>query len=201
MVVLDVETTGLNPIKHSIVEIGALDFNNPSNEFYQKCKVFEGAEVDPMALKVNGYDNSQLLDSNRIGLKEMVLKFIEWIDKINDRTIAGHNVDFDINFLNQTLIRYNIKYNFGWRKVDQHTLVYTNHLKNGKSPPIKNGFSNLDGDNIMRYVGLPEEPKPHTGINGAKFEAEAMSRLIYGKGLLKEFDSFEVSKELIKNQI
>ena len=52
----------------------------------------------------------------------------------------------------------------------------------------------------MRYVGLPEEPKPHKGINGAKFEAEAMSRLIYGRGLLKEFDCFEIPKELVINQ-
>jgi DNA polymerase III epsilon subunit-like protein len=198
MIVLDIETTGLNPFKHSILEIGALDFNNPSNQFYQKCRIFEGAEIDLMALKVNGYDDSQLIDSDRMGLEELVVNFIEWIGKIDDRTIAGHNVDFDTNFLNQTLQKFNIKYNFGWRKVDQHSLIYAHYLKSNKKVPLKNNVSNLNGDKIMFYVGLPEEHKPHTGINGAKFEAEALSRLIFGKGLLDDFKEFAIPKHLLE---
>jgi DNA polymerase III epsilon subunit-like protein len=199
MVVLDVETTGLNPLKHSIVEIGALDFNNPSNQFYQKCRVFEGAEIDPKALEVNGYENSQLIDPSRVSLEELIVNFIEWIKKIDNRTIAGHNVDFDINCLKNSLNRYNIKWNFGFRKVDQHSLVYAHYLKTNKKPPLKNGVSSMNGDKTMKYVGLPEEPKPHTGINGAKFEAEAMSRLIYGKGMLVEFEKFIIPKSIHNN--
>jgi DNA polymerase III epsilon subunit-like protein len=197
MVVLDIETTGLNPFKNSIVEIGALDFNNPSNQFYQKCRVFEGAEIDPVALKINGYDDSQLLDFTRKSLEELIISFIDWINKIDDRTIEGHNVDFDINFLKETIKRYNIDFNFGFRKVDQHSLIYAHHLKFKKKLSLKKNLSNLGGDKIMEYVGLPTEPKPHTGINGAKFEAEAISRLIFGKRLLEEFNEFEIPGYLI----
>ena len=194
MIIFDIETTGLDPVKHSVIEMGALDFNDPSNQFYQKCRIFDGAEVDPMALEVNGYNNSQLIDSNKISLEEMIVNFIEWIGRIDDRTIGGHNVDFDISFLNETLKRCNIKWDFGWRKVDQHSLVYCHHLKRNKKMPIKNGVSSLNGDRIMSYVGLPNESRPHTGLNGAKFEAEAISRLIYGKGLLEEFRKFNIPK-------
>lgn len=197
MVVLDIETTGLNPLKHSIVEIGALDFNNSSNQFYKKCRIFKGAEIDSVALKINGYNKSDLLDLNRMSLKELVTSFIEWIDKIENRTIAGHNVDFDINFLRESIKRYDIDYTFGFRKVDQHSLVYANYLKLNKKPPFKNGVSSLNGNKIMNYVGLPEEPQPHTGINGAKFESEAMSRLIYGKVKLDEFKEFKIPNYLI----
>jgi len=192
MVVLDIETTGLDPLKHSIIEIGALDFNNPTNQFYKKCRVFEGAAIDEKALMVNGSNYTELLNLNRMSLEELIIDFIDWIKEIDDRTIAGHNVNFDINFLNESLKRFEIKWNFGWRKIDQHTLTYAHLLKTNKIPPLKNGFSNLNGDEIMNYVGLPNEPKPHKGINGAKYEAEAMSRIIYGKGVLLEFNKFDI---------
>tara|TARA_R110001606_G_scaffold398569_1_gene577938 strand:+ start:1956 stop:2552 length:597 start_codon:yes stop_codon:yes gene_type:complete len=197
MIVLDIETTGLNPLKHSIVEIGALDFSNPENQFYQKCQIWEGAEIDPFALKINGYSESQCQDLNKASLEQILINFIDWLDEIEDRTIAGHNVDFDISFLKASIKRYNIDYNFGFRKVDQHSLIYAHHLKFNKKPSLKNHLSNLGGDKIMEYVGLPTEPKPHSGINGAKFEAEAMSRLIYSKNLLVEFNSFEIPGYLI----
>lgn len=44
----------------------------------------------------------------------------------------------------------------------------------------------------MKYVGLPSEPKPHTGINGATYEAEAFSRLIFGKLLFNDFKVFNI---------
>jgi len=39
----------------------------------------------------------------------------------------------------------------------------------------------------MNYVGLPSEPKPHRAINGAGFEAEALSRLLFGRVIFNEF--------------
>jgi hypothetical protein len=39
----------------------------------------------------------------------------------------------------------------------------------------------------MNYVGLPSEPKPHRAINGARFEAEALSRLLFGRVMFDEF--------------
>jgi DNA polymerase III epsilon subunit-like protein len=196
MIVVDIETSGLNPLKNSILEIGAIDFFNPSNRFYQKCKIFDGAEIDCKALKVNGYDNIQLYDQNKQDLKSLLLNFIDWLKPINYKTLAGQNVDFDILFLNESLKRCGIDWAFGWRKIDLHTLIYCDCLKKGNNPPTKNEFSNLSGDKIMDYVGLPIEPKPHLGINGALYEAEAFSRLIYGKLLINEFERFIVPTHL-----
>lgn len=192
MVIIDIETTGLDHSKHSILEIGALDFNNSSNEFYQKCRIFEGAEVDENALKINGYNDMQLYDLDKQDLKSLLLNFIEWITPIKNKTLAGQNVDFDILFLKESLKKCNIDWIVSWRKIDLHTLVYCDCLKKGFIPKIKNEFSNLSGDKIMEYVGLPTEPKPHTGINGVKYEAEAFSRLIYGKSLINDFTRFNI---------
>jgi len=62
----------------------------------------------------------------------------------------------------------------------------------------KDGFSDLNSDFIMNYVGLPSEPKPHRAINGARYEAEALSRLIYGRGLFEEFEGYAIPTYLQK---
>jgi DNA polymerase III epsilon subunit-like protein len=115
-----------------------------------------------------------------------------WADHIEDKTIAGQNVDFDINFLNESSARCGLSLSIGKRKVDQHSIVYADFLKRNIRPPLKNGFSDLNSDLIMKYVGLPSEPKPHRAINGARYEAEALSRLIYGRGMFDEFAGYTI---------
>ena len=45
MIIIDVETTGLDPKKYSIVSIGAVDFKKPMRTFYEECRIWDGAEV------------------------------------------------------------------------------------------------------------------------------------------------------------
>jgi hypothetical protein len=51
----------------------------------------------------------------------------------------------------------------------------------------------------MNYVGLPSEPKPHRAINGARFEAEALSRLLFGIVKLDEFRKYAIPEYLQKS--
>ena len=192
MIVLDIETTGLDPGRHSIIEVGAIDFDCPGNYFNARCQIWDGAEIDFKALEINGLTINEIHDQTIFTQKELLSRFMIWIDHIEDKTIAGQNVDFDINFLNESSTRCGLKLSLGKRKVDQHSVVYTHFLKRNISPPLKDGFSDLNSDLIMNYVGLPPEPKPHRAINGARFEAEAMSRLIYGRGMFDEFAGYVV---------
>lgn len=192
MIVLDIETTGLNPILNSIIEIGAIDFSDTKDQFNGQCQIWAGAEIDSNALKINGFTYVEITEKNKPTEFDLLQKFIKWLDRIEDKTICGQNIDFDIGFLNESAKRYKIDRNFGKRKVDQHSLVFSHLLKRNLNPPLKDGLSNISGDFIMEYVGLPAEPKPHRAINGAKWETEAISRLIYGKSILDEFLVFEV---------
>jgi hypothetical protein len=45
MLVLDVEASGTNYEKHSIVSLGALDLRNPENRFYGECRIWDGADT------------------------------------------------------------------------------------------------------------------------------------------------------------
>jgi nucleotide-binding universal stress UspA family protein len=46
MLVIDVESTGLDPQRHALVSIGALDFLNPDDHFYRECRMWQGAAFD-----------------------------------------------------------------------------------------------------------------------------------------------------------
>lgn len=197
MIVLDVETTGVDFKKNSIISIGALDFFNPSNQFYAECRVFEDAEITEQALAINGFTREQVLFTNKYSLEEGVLKYLDWSSHIKERTIAGENPRFDRDFLNASLERYGLK-RIPFRTIDLHTLSYINHLMKRIEIPLKESVSDINLDSTLNYVGLPPESKPHHALTGAKLEAEAFSRIIYRKGLFEEFEKFEIPDYLRK---
>jgi DNA polymerase III epsilon subunit-like protein len=200
MIVLDIETTGLDPGRHSIIEVGAIDFDCPGNYFNERCQIWEGAEIDVKALEINGLTLNEIQDQTIYTQKELISRFMNWTDQIEDKTIAGQNVDFDINFLNESSGRCGLNFFLGKRKADLHSIVYAHLLKRNIRPPLKNGFSNLNSDFIMNYVGLPSEPKPHRAINGARFEAEALSRLLFGRVMFDELFDYEIPDYLKKSK-
>ena len=192
MIVVDVETTGVDSKKNSIVSIGAIDFSNPQNQFYQECRVWEGAEITQQALYINGFTKEQITDQNKMSLEEAVKKFIVWMGNIAEQTLAGENPSFDRDFLRDSIEKYKINYLIGHRTIDLHSICYHHYLKKEFRPPIRDSRTDLNLDGILKYSGLPEEPKPHHALTGAKMEAEAFSRLIYGKNLLPEFEKYSV---------
>lgn len=197
MIVVDVETSGLDPLKHSIISVGALDFCDPGNQFYEECRIWDGAAIDKESLKINGFGEEAVRDANKKSLEELIKDFILWLKPIQERTLAGGNPSFDRDFLTESAKKYNIDWKFGYRLVDLHSISFAHHLRRGLEPPKKEGRTHLSVDRILKYTGLPDEPKPHHALVGAKMEAEAFSRLIYGKSLLKEYENFPVSDYLI----
>ena len=198
MIIVDVETTGLDPNKHCIVSIGAIDFFNPKSQFYQECRIFEGAEITKEALNLNGFTEEQIKDPKRKSQYEIIKEFLSWIIRLDNNTIAGQNPSFDRDFLKATAKRCNVNWPLHHRTIDLHSLCYAHFLKRLIKPPYRDGMNNLSPVQIYNYVGLPEEEKPHIGLTGAKMEAEAFSRLIYGKNLLDEFIIYPIPVYLIQ---
>ena len=192
MIVVDCETTGISPRKNSIVSIGGLDFYSPSNKFYEECRIWEGAEIEQEALNVNGFTKEQITDPNKKSLEQTIKEFLKWTNSCFDVVFAGENPRFDIDFLKESANRYNIEFKFAHRSIDLHSLCTAHYIKRGITPPLKDRRSDINTDKILNYVGLPAEPKPHHGLTGAKMEAEAFSRLIYGRSLLDEFSRYEI---------
>lgn len=189
MIVVDVETTGTDSSKHEIINIGALDFDNPANLFYEDLRVLGPMENDsPEAFEVNGYNSHEIREPARKHPDKAVRDFLEWASKIHDITPAGHNPGFDVDFLSALAKRHNVEFHFGHRFNDLHGLCYSHYKRRGILPPLKNRRTDIDSDKVMIYVGLPPESKPHrSGLTGAKLEAEAFSRFFHGKPLFEEY--------------
>ncbi|MEM3431284.1 MAG: 3'-5' exonuclease [Candidatus Micrarchaeia archaeon] len=187
MLIVDLETTGVNPKKNSIVSIGAIDFLHPERTFYEECRPWNGAEIDDDALAVNGFTKEQILDEDRKTLYEAMNNFLKWVSESENQTLGGHNFGFDWAFLKETAEIYNLSWKPHRRIVDLHSVCYTHHLKRGIIPPLKDNRTDLSFNKVLNYVGLPDEPVPHNALFGAKAAAEAFSRLLYGKSLLDEF--------------
>jgi DNA polymerase III epsilon subunit-like protein len=192
MIILDVECTGVDEVKHSILSVGAIDFDNPSYQFYEECRAFDGAHVMDEALAINGFTSEQVFDKSKQTDEELVRHFIEWAKGVKEHTFAGQNPSFDRDFLHRAADRYHLEWPFAYRTIDQHSVCYTHMIKRGIVPPVINNRTDLNSDKIMKYVGIPEEIHPHNALNGAKVAAEALSRLLFGENLLPEYKNFPI---------
>ncbi len=192
MIVVDVETTGTEPHKHSLVSIGAVDFYNPSNQFYAECRIWQGAHVQEEALAVNGYTREQIADPKKKSEKEVVQEFLQWAMQCPERTIAGQNPSFDEGFLRAAAERGGINWPLARRTIDLHTVCYFHALRRGIKPSTLNGHTALNADAIAQYCGISAESRPHVAINGARIEAEMFNRFFHDEPLLDEWKQYPV---------
>lgn len=190
MLVVDVEASGTDPRVHSIVSVGALDFENPTNRFYEECRVWDGAHIMDEALNVNGFTREQIIDPKKQSEADLIHHFMAWSKEVGEKTLAAQNVSFDRSFLMAAAERAgHTEWPFSYRTIDIHTLCYMHMISRGLQPPTDSvkKHSALDMDAELVYVGIPAEPMPHNALTGALCHAELISRLLYGRKLLPEF--------------
>lgn len=194
MIVLDIETSGLEPLQHSILSIGALDLKQPSNQFYGECRVWEGSAIQDEALAINGFSLEDCYDSARADEAELITAFVAWAtDRPQVRMLAAQNPSFDLEFVQAACIRAGIECPFGKRTIDVHSLVWAHMQQHGAHAPLDAKLrSAINLDFALRYCGIPEEPRPHNALTGAKCHAEVTSRIAYTKKALPEFTTFDI---------
>ena len=198
MIVLDVETSGVVPDRHSILSIGALDLDEPTNQFYEECQVWEGAELSDEALAVNGFSRDEVVGQGSAKQTEaqLIASFVAWaMDRPQDRTLAAQNVAFDRAFLEAACQRAGIESPFAHRTIDVHSLVWLHMAERGVTHPVKNRHSGINLTEALAYAGLPEEPKPHNALTGAFIHAELIARIAYTKKLLPDFSAYDIPWE------
>lgn len=196
MIVVDVETTGVNPWKHSLVSIGAVDFSNPKNQFYGECRIWDGALTMNESLAINGFSESDIRDTKKMPEYELVQSFFEWMRTSSSDVIAGMNPSFDRDFLKAAAQRAHLKYPFGHRTVDLHSLCYGHRLKIARAQGEKTPRNIFSTDTCFSLLGLPAEPSPHHALIGAKMEAEGFSRLIFKKPLFEDYEVYALPDTL-----
>ncbi|MEX2425682.1 MAG: exonuclease domain-containing protein [Thermomicrobiaceae bacterium] len=98
--VIDVETTGLKPYQHRVIEFGAVRYQDGVESGRLSLLVQPERTVPRYVSKLTGIDDSLLSDAPRFSdVVDQILEFIE------DSTLVGYNVNFDVSFLNAELER------------------------------------------------------------------------------------------------
>ncbi len=122
-VVVDVETGGFDPQGDALLQIAAVFIRMDEKGMFHRDRTvtyhiepFEGANMDPKSLEVNGIDPWHPL---RLAVPERdalagVFKEVRKEMKANNCTraiLVGHNAPFDLNFVNAAAERCGIKRN------------------------------------------------------------------------------------------
>lgn len=151
-VYIDIETTGLNPYEHEMIEFGAI--KDDTTRFETKIKPEHIETAEPKALEVNGYRE---MDWMRAPKMSQILPFI--CNFLDGCVIVGHNVRFDVSFLEVAIKKHGIQKTLGYHLVDTVTLAYE-HL-------VPARITSLSLANVCSALGIPPEPSIHRAMNGA----------------------------------
>lgn len=163
-VLLDTETTGLDPFKekHRLTEIGCLEMVNRklTGRKFQSYLNPE-REVEAMAAEITGLTWEKLKDKP---------KFIEVVDDfilfIEGAELIIHNAPFDLGFLNAELARVN----HGWHPLEAKCSIFdTLVLARSLHPGQKNNLDAL----CKRY----NVNNTHRRYHGALLDAEILAKV------------------------
>jgi DNA polymerase-3 subunit epsilon len=158
LAIIDLETTGLDPTKHEIVEVGMLIISQPNLEIIEtyeaKVKPLHIETATDEALKINSYNEKEWKTALDI---EDVLR--EIANKTEGCIICNHNVSFDWSFLQTGFIKYNIKHSFDYHMYDIASMIW---LKLSDSELTK-----LNLNITAEFLGIEPEPSQHRALNGA----------------------------------
>ncbi len=198
MIVIDWEFTWLDHLKHSIVSLWAVDFLNPTNQFYAECRIWEWATWEDDALKINWFSVEQINDKSKMSLKELVILFDNWLKTCSKpQILIWQNPKSDIDFLRSSYERYGFEYPLWHRSLDTHSIVFIRYIQLWKKIPIEKWNFKINLDQSLEFVWIKWwEPKPHNALTWAICEAEVISRTIYWKKLLEAFNSWAIPEYL-----
>jgi DNA polymerase III subunit epsilon len=119
ILVVDVETTGLDPNQHACIEIGAvlLDYACQfKGSFRALVPPLPGKLIDEEAMNIHGYSLEDC--ATGISPAEAITDFNSRYDVNPTPIIAGWNVSCDVAFLQEMYKHSNLQWPFGHRFLD-----------------------------------------------------------------------------------
>ncbi|MES2315297.1 MAG: 3'-5' exonuclease [Patescibacteria group bacterium] len=119
---IDIEATGLNVIKHEVIQIGCV-LTTPDlkviEEFEIKIKPERIENADPVALKINKYDPKEWAEAMTL-TKAMKI----FTEKVKDCIMVGQNVAFDSGFLEHAFATTGVANTLHYHKLDTISIAW-----------------------------------------------------------------------------
>lgn len=136
-VVLDIETTGLNPKENEIIELSAIKVENDIVVEEFSTLVKPTCTISPYITNLTGINQS--MTENAPDIKTAIKRFADFC---SGSIIMGHNVKFDIGFISTNLHRYhNLPFSNDYVDTLRLARIYLPSLSNKKLGTIASYFN------------------------------------------------------------
>ena len=210
MIVIDIETSGIDKMKCGIWQIGAVDFYAPKNQFIDECRIDDEDIITDDALKITEKTEEELRDRKKQSQKQLLEKFFSWTGSCKIKNLACQGPQFDYTFLEIKAAKYGLKMPFHYRAFDLHTIAQKVYYDIHGRFLIKDSYSDMGLSKILELCGMKDERrkfkdgkivregKPHNALEDAKLASECFSRLLHGKNLFSEYTKFLIPNYLRK---
>ncbi len=164
--VLDLETTGGSPSTCQITEIGAVKYRGGELLGTFQTLVDPGLEIPPSIVLLTGITQAMVVDAPQI--ETALPTFLEFI---GDAVIVGHNVRFDLSFLNAAAIR------LGYGKLENQSSDTARLARR----LIRQEVRNLKLSSLAAHFRSPTKPN-HRALEDAKATAHVFHCLLERAG-------------------
>jgi len=175
LVVIDVETSGINPFRHQILSLALvpLDLSKSPLELY----VNEGEPEWQKTAAAYFEESRPSWEAYGRSASEACAALSSYIETVfGDKiTVVGHNVGFDVAFLRQLAFRAGLDQVplISHRVIDTHTILYLLHLS-GVIPEDA-----LSSDGAFRHFDIrPQASARHTALGDALATRELFMRAL-----------------------
>lgn len=178
--VIDLETTGMSPLYSRIIEIGIVKIQCLKITNSYKTFVNPGTEIPYQITRLTGIKNEDVCNAPFI---DEILPDIQQF--LGDSIICGHNLQFDLGFLN-TAFR-----NYGYEKIS-NPLLCTLKLARKLCPDL----SSKSLGSVVDHFGIIHK-NVHRALGDATVTAKVLLKMI---PLLKEDKKLSTVSDIINYQ-
>lgn len=162
-VCIDLETTGLDPKRDKIIEIGAVKVEKGEITEEWNAFVNPGRKLEKRIVELTGIRDGQLADAKKI--PEILPEFFEFL---GDHVLLGHFVLFDFSFLKKAAV--NERLAFERQGVDTLKIA-RKYLKDLESRSL---------GTLCKYYGIPHTA--HRALEDARATAALFQKLMENFG-------------------
>lgn len=166
LIILDIETTGLDPDKHEIIEIGCLVVDPQTleviAEYSSKVQPKHLETADPQALEINKFSLEAWKEAKPLG--EVMREFNMFAP---GGVPAGFNVSFDRGFIEKAAREEEVELTIDYHWVDVMSLVYEGLFSDKRFE----GLEKLGLTHVCEVLGISHR-EAHTAMGDARATLE-----------------------------
>lgn len=172
---IDIETTGVIPGKHEIIELACVLVDEDGNggfkiinEFEMKVKPTHLETAEEEALRINGYNDGDWLFA--CSLAEAMGHLAK---KCDGAVMVAQNVSFDYAFIERALFETGTADPFFYAKLDTIPMAFVRHKDNSK-------LTSYTLRSLCEFYGI-KNTQAHTALADARATFEVFKMLMIGK--------------------